>query len=107
MSVIFLVAFVLDLIFGNGVGNWYDWLFGALLINSGGNLLSTFEKYHGTREIYKFNSGFVSDVLNGIVIALLIVRLVFGTIFNWWDCLIGAGFAFAVRNLLTTFVTRR
>lgn len=101
-SVLVLVVFVLDIIFGNGVTNWWDWLFGFLVWNAANNLLSTFEKYCGTNKVYRADESFVVNVINLLVIVFFVLDLIFGNgIANWneWAC--GVAVAFSVHTLIT------
>lgn len=106
LGIFFLVAFVCDLVFGNGVENWWDWLVGVILVNAIYSLASTFEKYRGTRARYKFDFNSVPDVLDMLVILLLAVRIIFGSTVDWWEFFVGASFTFFVRSLIST-LTRR
>ena len=103
-GLLFLIAFVPDLIFGNGVENWWDWLLGAILVNAIHGLASTFGKYHGTRELYCFDANSVSDVLNVLIVVLLTFRIVFGGSINWWESFVGAAFSFFVHSLISALM---
>ena len=106
-GIFFLVAFVCDLVFGNGVESWWDWLAGAILVNAIYNLASTFRQYRGTRKLYRFDEKFVSDVLDMLIVLLLTIRIIFGSALNWREFFVGASFAFFVRSLVSTLTTRR
>ena len=96
-----IVTFVLDLVFGNGVANWWDWLFGFVFWNAANNLLSSFEKHHGTK-VYRANENFVSDVLNLLVIIFFVLNLIFGNGIEYWhEWFSGVAVAFSVHVLLT------
>lgn len=103
LSVIFLVAFVLDLIFGNGVGSWRYWIAGAAFFISIDDLISLFEKYRAGGRISEPKEKKIQHVLSVLIIGFFIYDLVSGREIIWRDWLIGAGFAFALRNLATTF----
>ena len=100
LSVVFMIAFVLDLIFGNGVESWRYWISGAAFFISVDDLTSTFEEYHRRQKISTEGIKIFQHVLSVLIIAFFVHDLVTGREIIWRDWLIGAGFIFAVRNLL-------
>ena len=103
LSVIFLVAFVLDLIFGNGVESWRHWIAGAAFLVSVDDLISTLEKHGNGRKFSESRAKTFQHVLSVLIIAFFVYDLVSDREIIWRDWLIGAGFAYALRNLAVTF----
>ena len=106
-SALFIVAFALDLIFGNGVENWRHWIAGAAFFFSVDDLISTFETYIKTKKFSEPRAKTFQHVLSVLIIAFFVYDLISDREIIWWDWFIGVGFAFAIRNLLTTFAARR
>ena len=102
LSVIFLIAFVLDLIFGNGVESLNRWVAGVAFFISVDDLISTLEKYGNGRRISEPKSKIFQHVLSVLIIGFFIHDLVSDREIIWRDWLIGAGFMYAVRNLAVT-----
>ncbi|MBR1645938.1 MAG: hypothetical protein IJ685_04080 [Selenomonadaceae bacterium] len=103
LSMIFLIAFVLDFIFGNGVESWRHWIAGAAFFISVDDLISTLEKYGNGRRISEPKIKTFQHVLSVLIIAFFIYDLVSDREIIWRDWLIGAGFMYALRNLAVTF----
>ena len=103
LSAIFLVAFVLDLIFGNGVDSWRAWIAGAAFFVSVDDLISLLEQYRNGRRISEPRAKTFQHVLSVLIIGFFIYDLVSDREIIWRDWFIGAGFAYALRNLAVTF----
>ena len=103
LSVIFLVAFVLDLIFGNGVESWRYWIAGAAFLISVDDLISTLEKYGNGRKFSEPKEKKIQHVLSVLIIAFFIYDLISEREIIWRDWIIGVGFAYSLRNLAVTF----
>lgn len=99
VSILFLVAFVLDIIFGNGV-NWRDWICGAAFFFSVNDLMSSFKKYVSERKVYPFGLKLLQNVTSVLVIVTFALSFVFGKSWHWFDWFIGAGFALAIHTLV-------
>ena len=102
LSALFIVAFVLDIIFGNGVESWRHWIAGAAFFFSVDDLSSTVEKYLATKKISEPRAKTFQHVLSVLIIAFFVYDLVSDREIIWRDWLIGAGFMYAVRNLAVT-----
>ncbi|MBR3745967.1 MAG: hypothetical protein IKP64_14280 [Selenomonadaceae bacterium] len=102
LSALFIVAFVLDLIFGNGVESWRHWIAGAAFLVSVDDLISTFEKYRVHGRISEPQAKTFQHVLSVLIIGFFIYDLVSDREIIWRDWFIGVGFAFALRNLALT-----
>ena len=100
LSVLFLAAFVLDIIFGNGVESWQNWISGAAFFFAVDDLSSTVEQYLKTKRISEPRAKTFQHVLSVLIIAFFVYDLVSDREIIWWDWFIGAGFAFAFRNLM-------
>ena len=107
LSVIFLVAFVLDLIFGNGVDSWRYWIGGAAFFVSVDDLISTLEKYGNGRRISEPRAKTFQHVLSVLIIAFFVYDLISDRKIIWDDWIVGVGFMYAFRNLAMTFRLRR
>ena len=103
LSALFIVAFVLDIIFGNGVESWRHWIAGAAFFFSVDDLSSTVEQYLKTKRFSEPRPKTFQHVLSVLIIAFFVYDLVSDREIIWWDWFIGAGFAFAFRNLAVTF----
>ena len=102
VSIIFLVAFVLDLIFGNGV-DWRNWICGAAFAFSIIDLLSTFKTYVSKRSVYPFGLKLVQNVTSVLVIVMFLLSFVFDKSWLWFDWFVGIGFSLAIHTLATKF----
>ena len=107
LSALFLVVFVLDLAFGNGVESWRHWIGGAAFFVSVDDLLSTFEQYSREQRISNYRWKIVQHVLSVLIIAFFVYDLATGRNIVWNSWIIGVGFAFAIRNLAVTFRDNR
>ena len=107
LSAVFLVAFVLDLIIGNGVDSRRHWIGGAAFFISVDDLISTFEQYRREEQISTYRWKIVQHVLSVLIIAFFVYDLATGRNIVWNSWLIGVGFAFALRNIAVTVRDRR
>lgn len=103
LSALFILVFILDLIFGNGVESWRYWIAGAAFFISVDDLISTFEKYRAGGRISEPRAKKIQHVLSVLIIAFFVYDLVSDREIIWRDWFIGVGFAFALRNLAVTF----
>ena len=102
LSALFLVAFALDLVFGNGVESWRHWIGGAAFFVSVDDLISTFDEYRREQRISTYRMKFIQHVLSVLVITFFVYDISTGRNIVWNSWLIGVGFAFALRNIATT-----
>ena len=103
LSALFIVAFALDLIFGNGVENWRHWIAGAAFFFSVDDLSSTFETYIKTKKFSEPPAKIFQHVLSVLIIGFFVYNLISDREIIWWDWFIGVGFAYSFRNLAVTF----
>ena len=102
-SLLFLVAFAGDIFFGNGVDSWRHWIGGAAFFVSVDDLISTFDEYRREQRISTYRWKIVQHVLSVLIIAFFVYDLATGRNIVWNSWFIGVGFAFALRNLATTY----
>ncbi len=107
LSAVFLVAFALDLVFGNGVDSWRHWIGGAAFFVSVDDLISTFDEYRREQKISTYRFKIVQHVLSVLIIAFFVYDLATGRNIVWNSWLIGVGFAFALRNIAVTIRDHR